>query len=85
MKMSFGELATYRFTSADDSWSYQEALHELQANDSVSAKLLSIKWVENHYKLVLWKLRGYVRAYPHLENIFWTKDYVVKELLFRLE
>lgn len=45
--------------------------------------LLSLAWVTNHWRLILWKLAGQVRARPQVLKEKWSWQEVVNQLKYR--
>lgn len=59
-----------------------EAYSELLELGGSKAQL---KWVQNHWQLVLWKLAAYVASDPRHVNTYWTWDRVLRDLRYRYE
>ncbi|GAA5925611.1 hypothetical protein JCM3775_001455 [Rhodotorula graminis] len=47
--------------------------------------LVTLTWVKNHWKLILWKVASYVRSRPDLLGDWWTFERVVEQLRYRYE
>ncbi|GAA5898352.1 hypothetical protein JCM8208_006954 [Rhodotorula glutinis] len=47
--------------------------------------LVTLAWVKNHWKLILWKVASYVRSRPDLLGDWWTFERVVEQLRYRYE
>jgi len=45
--------------------------------------LVTLAWVKNHWKLILWKVASYVRSRPDLLGDWWTFERVVEQLRYR--
>lgn len=44
---------------------------------------VDIAWVQNHWKMVLWKLASIVKANPDLFSAKWNYREVVRQLKYR--
>ncbi|TNY21422.1 Rad51-associated protein Brh2 [Rhodotorula diobovata] len=47
--------------------------------------LVTLQWVKNHWKLILWKAASYVRSRPDLLDQWWTFERVLDQLRYRYE
>jgi breast cancer 2 susceptibility protein len=45
--------------------------------------LVTQKWVDNHYPLILWKLAGLIQAQPTLFDVRWNWGEVIEQLKYR--
>lgn len=44
-----------------------------------------LRWVQNHWQLILWKLAAYVASDPRQGQTYWTWDRVMRDLRYRYE
>lgn len=51
----------------------------------VDPKLLSAKWIENHYKWIVWKLASMERSYPDIFNDYLTPENIISQLKYRYD
>ncbi|KAL1915938.1 uncharacterized protein VTP21DRAFT_6326 [Calcarisporiella thermophila] len=70
--------------SRHDSWGPNEAYEELLA---AGAKPLDTRWVENHYRWIVWKLASMIRLFPTRFQIkeWWCPTKVLEQLKYRYE
>ncbi|KAK0563990.1 hypothetical protein OC861_004526 [Tilletia horrida] len=52
---------------------------------AISEECLSLRWVQNHWGLVLWKLAAYVRHKPERVFELWSWSEVMRQLRYRYE
>lgn len=45
--------------------------------------LVKLKWIENHYSLILWKLAGIIQAKPSLFEQLWNWEAMICQLEYR--
>lgn len=45
--------------------------------------LVTLQWVKNHWKLILWKAASYVRSRPDLLDQWWSFERVLDQLRYR--
>ncbi|WFD19603.1 hypothetical protein MCAP1_001837 [Malassezia caprae] len=73
----------YAFVRADGApRGAAEAYTELQ---ELGGSKVQIKWVQNHWQLILWKLAAYVASDPRQVHTYWTWDRVLRDLRYRYE
>ena len=48
-----------------------------------SEQFVSMPWVENHYRWIVWKIACMIRSYPTKFKEWWCLDKVVEQLLYR--
>lgn len=58
----------------------EDALKQIQAD---GCSQITLKWVNNHWSLILWKLASIVRAKPSLWKEKWTYWEVLRQLKYR--
>ncbi|WWC92784.1 uncharacterized protein L201_007743 [Kwoniella dendrophila CBS 6074] len=75
--------SNYQFMAFDDSfYGHEEALRRLKAD---GCGFVKEKWVENHWKQILWKIAGQIQAKPDLFQEKWNWDEVIRQLKYRYE
>ena len=55
----------------------------LSALKESGCRLCTLKWVSNHWRMILWKLSGQIKAEPGLLDAKWTFDEVLLQLKYR--
>ncbi|KAJ3014605.1 UNVERIFIED_CONTAM: Breast cancer 2, early onset [Siphonaria sp. JEL0065] len=79
---------SYHFTTEDEKkWGPSECQTELLQTWKLSDKKVTIDWVTNHYRWIVWKLAAMVRSFPRLyhEEKRWKKESVVGQMLYRYQ
>lgn len=71
----------YHFATDEGDYGIKQAELELQRCGATP----SVKWIKNHWSLILWKLGGVIQAQPSLIDELWTFDEAVKQLKYRYE
>lgn len=66
--------------AASQTFGYTEALTVLKKS---GATLIDIRWVCNHWTLILWKLAAFCRHQPHESALKWSSEEVVRQLKYR--
>ena len=51
---------------------FENLMHGFLTSPGVDPRLISEKWIRNHYRWIVWKLSAYEKSYPHL----FAKKYV---------
>lgn len=51
----------------------------------LGAHKVPLKWVQNHWQLILWKLAAYVASDPRRVQVYWHWDRVLCDLRYRYE
>ncbi|GJJ69289.1 breast cancer 2 susceptibility protein [Entomortierella parvispora] len=82
LDMTLSKAKVYRFSE----WGPEQALDELLRRGA-APDLVSLKWVQNHYGLIVWKLACYVRSWP--ENFpsaeWFCPEKILDQLAYRYE
>ena len=73
----------YRFIARDASILDHRAALTVLLNEGCS--LATPEWVDNHWKMILWKLAGIVHAQPSLYDHKWCWAEVIEQLKYRYE
>jgi hypothetical protein len=76
---------SYRFQLEEHelgSWGVNEARECLLAAGAIESKV-TLDWIENHYRLIVWKLAGLIRSFPLLFKSHWKNTVVLSQLLYR--
>ncbi|KAI8837475.1 hypothetical protein BJ741DRAFT_603593 [Chytriomyces cf. hyalinus JEL632] len=84
LNMNSTKAKTFVFEKGGVEWGPVEARHEL-LEKGASEKCISIQWVSNHYRWIVWKLAGTVRCFPDTYQSLWNPNYVMEQLLYRYE
>ncbi|KAJ3265012.1 Breast cancer 2, early onset [Chytriomyces hyalinus] len=84
LNMNSTRAKTFVFEKGGVEWGPVDARHEL-LEKGASEKCVSIQWVSNHYRWIVWKLAGMVRSFPDTYQSFWNPNYVMEQLLYRYE
>ena len=66
--------------AASQTFGYSEALTALKKS---GATLIDIRWVCNHWTLILWKLAAFCRHQPHESATKWSSEEAVRQLKYR--
>jgi hypothetical protein len=53
----------------------------LLIDNGCSESLLTIAWVKNHYRLVIWKAVSMLRLLS--DEMYWSLDYILGQMLYR--
>lgn len=53
--------------------------------DGVDPSLISVRWFDNHFRLIVWKLACLERAYPQIYSNLVTPLQVLKRMKYRYE
>ncbi|KAJ3234046.1 Breast cancer 2, early onset [Chytriomyces hyalinus] len=84
LNMNSTRAKTFVFEKGGVEWGPAEARHEL-LEKGASEKYVSIQWVSNHFRWIVWKLAGMVRCFPDTYQSLWNPNYVMEQLLYRYE
>ncbi|KAF9437101.1 Breast cancer 2, early onset [Entomortierella beljakovae] len=83
-RMSISSAQSFRF----DDWGVENAYQDM-ISLGAAPNLLSKIWLENHYRLIVWKLACYVRSWPEIlldSSPFWfSPSSVMNQLAYRYE
>ncbi|KAJ3414292.1 Breast cancer 2, early onset [Chytridiales sp. JEL 0842] len=84
LSIDFANALSFKYPSDGPSglWGPDEARADL-LEAGASEKHVGLNWVENHYRLVVWKLAGLVRSFPDLYQTHWSRKTVLAQLLYR--
>jgi hypothetical protein len=63
-------------------WDVGSAYEDLQGLTMVKRELVTFRWVQNHYRWIIWKSACLVRSFPKLLHSF-TPNEVLRQLLDR--
>lgn len=55
----------------------------LRALLDAGGSLATLRWVKNHWSLIMWKIASLVRSKPDLLPTYWNFDHVVDQLKYR--
>ncbi|CAO3685882.1 unnamed protein product [Rhizopus stolonifer] len=81
IEMTSSSAKNYLFSNHWGSLQAQEAM----INAGALPKNTPLKWVENHYQWIVWKLACQIRSFPHDFLSDWKPETVVHQLLYRHE
>jgi breast cancer 2 susceptibility protein len=80
-QLDLSNALTYQFIADDASLLTNiTAFHTLKRD---GCALVTQKWVDNHYVMILWKLAGQIPARPELFNERWKWSEVIEQLKYR--
>jgi breast cancer 2 susceptibility protein len=70
----------YHFNVGDGLKGPEDAFKQIQAE---GCSQIALKWVTNHWSLILWKLASIVRAKPSIWEEKWSYSEVIRQLKYR--
>ncbi|KAJ3073031.1 Breast cancer 2, early onset [Podochytrium sp. JEL0797] len=71
-------------TASGPNWGPIECMNELLAM-GMNANKVTIAWVNNHYRWIVWKLAAMARTFPDLKESCWSVEGVRRQFLYRYQ
>ncbi|KAI8813652.1 BRCA2, oligonucleotide/oligosaccharide-binding, domain 1-domain-containing protein [Cladochytrium replicatum] len=83
--MTSASADSYRFPiDINNGWGVPEA-HSALLEAGVIPTVATEKWVQNHYRWIVWKCAGMIRSFPEEFRRFWSPQYVLNQIKYRYE
>ncbi|XP_038219961.1 breast cancer type 2 susceptibility protein-like [Zerene cesonia] len=88
LNFNYGNILDFKFKLkrnevTDDIWSTDKIKEVFSA--AVTSKIIPSGWIENHLKLIIWKLISYEIRFPHLFETLCTVRNVLDQLKYRYD
>ncbi|KAI9032200.1 hypothetical protein DFJ74DRAFT_326084 [Hyaloraphidium curvatum] len=83
LAVSSATAGAHKFETPDEPWGVSEAFRDLVCAGA-NEHLISLAWVANHYRWIVWKLACTVRKFPNTISM-WNAVNVLNQLRYRYE
>lgn len=88
--MTSDSAKTFKFSQMDSEGSLKqlgaEEMFQVLLSEGASRKVLTLPWVENHFRWIVWKLGSVERSFPQeFANAYLTPERVLAQLKYRYE